>query len=69
MLYVVVALYYYFRIVVSMFMEKPTDSEELSWSPGISVALAVTIAMTLFIGIYPEPFIVAAGGAVLPLPR
>ncbi len=36
-------------------------------SPGVSVALAVTIAMTLFIGIYPEPFVRLAGGSMLPM--
>lgn len=65
-LYVAVALYYYFRLVVMMFMREATYPEGLSISPGVGVALAVTFAMTLFIGIYPEPFVQIAGRAVLP---
>jgi NADH-quinone oxidoreductase subunit N len=64
--YAVVALYYYFRIVVAMFMQKAPDSVPLATSPGLTVALGVTIAFTLVIGIYPEPFIVAARNAILP---
>ncbi len=65
-LYVAVALYYYFRIVVMMFMREAADPERLSISPGVGLALAVTVAMTLLMGIYPEPFIRLAGGSVLP---
>ncbi|MBI3896429.1 MAG: NADH-quinone oxidoreductase subunit N, partial [Acidobacteria bacterium] len=64
-LYVAVALYYYFRIVAVMFMREPVDQELPSISPGIRLALGVTAAMTLFIGLYPEPFIQFAGTTVL----
>ncbi len=64
--YSVVALYYYFRIVVAMFMKKATDSIPLATSPGLTIALGVTIAMTLLIGVYPEPFIILAREAVRP---
>jgi NADH-quinone oxidoreductase subunit N len=64
--YAVVALYYYFRIVVAMFMKKAPDAVPLATSPGLSVALGVTIGFTLAIGIYPEPFIVLARAAVRP---
>jgi NADH-quinone oxidoreductase subunit N len=63
--FVVVALYYYFRLVVMMFMREATDPERLNISPGVAVALAITLAMTLVIGIYPEPFIRLAAGSVL----
>ena len=64
--YAVVALYYYFRIVVAMFMKKALDSVPLATGPGLRVALGVTLAMTLLIGVYPEPFIVIAREAVRP---
>jgi NADH-quinone oxidoreductase subunit N len=64
-LYVVVALYYYFRMVVMMFMREATDTERLSISPGVGLALAVTVVMTLVIGLYPEPFIRLASGSIL----
>ncbi len=63
--YVAVALYYYMRMTVMMFMREPADIEELSISPGVRIALGVTLAATLVIGIYPDPFIRLAGGTVL----
>ena len=64
--YAVVALYYYFRIVVAMFMKEAPDAVPLAVSPGLSVVLGLTLAMTLLIGIYPQPFVVLAREAVRP---
>jgi NADH-quinone oxidoreductase subunit N len=64
--YSVVALYYYFRIVVAMFMRKPSEAVPLADGVGVRVALAVTLAMTLVVGIYPQPFIVMAREAIRP---
>jgi NADH-quinone oxidoreductase subunit N len=64
--YAVVALYYYFRIVVVMFMKNPPDTVPLAMSSGVRVALSVTFAFTLVIGIYPEPFINMARAAIRP---
>ncbi|MEE8257273.1 MAG: NADH-quinone oxidoreductase subunit N [Acidobacteriota bacterium] len=65
-LYVVVAIFYYFRIVVAMFMKPAPDAERLSFSPGILVTLAVTLVLTLGIGILPNWFILKAEQAVRP---
>ena len=64
--YAVVALYYYFRIVVAMFMRKAPDSVPLATSLGLFVAMGVAVVFTLLIGIYPEPFITIANQAVRP---
>ncbi len=64
--YAVVALYYYFRIVVAMFMKKAPDTVPLATSPGVSLALGITLVLTLIVGIYPQPFIVMAREAVRP---
>jgi NADH-quinone oxidoreductase subunit N len=64
--YAVVALYYYFRIVVAMFMKKAADTVPLALGFGLRVALGVTLLMTLAIGIYPQPFITMAREAVRP---
>lgn len=64
--YAVVALYYYFRIVVAMFTKKAPDTVPLATSPGLSLALGVTLGLTLIIGIYPEPFILLAREAIRP---
>ncbi len=65
-LYVVVALYYYFRIVVAMFMKPAPDAEKLSFSPGVLTTLAVTFVLTMGIGILPNWFITKAEEAVRP---
>ncbi len=64
--YAVVALYYYFRIVVVMFMKKAPDTVPLATGPGVTLALSLTLGLTLVIGIYPQPFIVLAREAIKP---
>jgi NADH-quinone oxidoreductase subunit N len=57
-LYVAVAIYYYFKIVRSMFNR---DAEEtapaLAGSFGLRLALVLSGVATLGIGLYPEPFL------------
>ena len=62
-----VALYYYIRIVVAMFVKELSEPAELSFSTGIKVALAVTAAATVLIGLYPDPIIQLAEVAAYPL--
>jgi NADH-quinone oxidoreductase subunit N len=56
-LYVAVAIYYYFKIVRSMFIREATEKAPLASSVGLRFALAVSGVLTLAIGVYPEPFI------------
>jgi NADH-quinone oxidoreductase subunit N len=56
-LYIVPALYYYFRIVVHAWLREPTDKVSIAISPMQTVALTATVLVTLVAGIYPEPFI------------
>ena len=56
-LYVAVAIYYYFKIVRSMFIREQTEKAPVATSFGLRVALGVTGLLTLLIGIYPEPFL------------
>jgi NADH-quinone oxidoreductase subunit N len=56
-LYVVPAVYYYFRIIVHAWLRKPTDPIAPTISVGQVVALTVTCFVVLAAGIYPEPFI------------
>ena len=61
---VAVGLYYYMRIVVAMFMSEATDKTGLTLSPGMVSVLAITLILTLFIGLYPDPFITMAQTAM-----
>jgi len=56
-LYVAVAIYYYFKIVRSMFIREETEKAPAASSLGLRLALGVTGLLTLVIGIYPEPFL------------
>jgi NADH-quinone oxidoreductase subunit N len=52
----VVSAYYYLRVVVAMYMREPT--RDVTWStpgPAASLALAVSVALVLALGIYPAP--------------
>ena len=64
-LYVAVAIYYYFKIVRSMFIRESTEPAPLATSFGLHVALAVSGVLTLAIGIYPEPFLRLAQTSLL----
>jgi NADH-quinone oxidoreductase subunit N len=56
-LYVAVAIYYYFRMVRGMFLADETEKAPLASSVGLRVALGITGVLTLAIGVYPEPFL------------
>ncbi len=64
-LYVAVAIYYYFRIVRSMFVREGTEDAPLSGSLGLRVALGVTGGLTLLIGVFPELVLRYTGNALL----
>jgi NADH-quinone oxidoreductase subunit N len=56
--YVAVSVYYYFRLVKAIFVEtEETDTPPLATSLGTQIALCITGALTLGIGLYPEPFL------------
>ena len=56
-LYAAVAVYYYFRVVRSMFAGKEADQAPVASSYGLRLALGVTGVLTLLIGVWPEPFL------------
>jgi NADH-quinone oxidoreductase subunit N len=60
-----ISIYFYLRIVVSMFMREATEKTGLVFSPGITMSLAVAIFFTMLIGLYPDPFIALARQAVV----
>src|SRR5581483_10853419 len=52
-----VAAYYYLRIIVVMYMREPRD-EEVTVTPvsaGLGFALGLSLAVTIFLGVYPNP--------------
>jgi NADH-quinone oxidoreductase subunit N len=61
-----VSMYFYLRIVVAMFMRDPTEKTGLDLSPGVVGVMAVALVFTLWIGLYPDPFIALAQRAIGP---
>ncbi len=55
-LYIVPALYYYFRVVVHAWMKSPGEAPTPHMSSAQAIALGVTLFVTLAAGLYPEPF-------------
>lgn len=60
-----ISIYFYLRIVVAMFMRDATEKTGLTYSPGLLAALGVAFVFTMWIGIYPDPFINMARQAVI----
>jgi NADH-quinone oxidoreductase subunit N len=56
-LYSVVGLYYYMRIANSMLMRQPIDAEPVHTRPAMRLALTITAAGTVVIGLFPNFFI------------
>lgn len=56
-LYIVPAVYYYFRVIVHAWIKKPSEDEPVPVvSVGQLLALILTVFVTLAAGLYPEPF-------------
>jgi NADH-quinone oxidoreductase subunit N len=49
-----VSLYYYVRIVVFMYLKKETTGSEPAASPALALTLAVAVAATLVLGVFPQ---------------
>ena len=56
-LYAVVGLYYYMRIANAMLMRQPVEAEPVRLSPTMTLALGITAAATVGIGLFPNFFI------------
>ena len=63
----VLALAYYFRVARNMYMMDARCAKEISPSRGLQLSLLLLALATLFLGLYPIPFLHAAhhaGGAL-----
>ncbi len=63
-LFAVVAMYYYLRIANAMFMGKADSEEPVSSTGAMNLALGVTAAATVIIGVFPNVFIQAVNWSV-----
>jgi NADH-quinone oxidoreductase subunit N len=68
-LYILPAVYYYFRMVANMWVREPSDAPRPMISAGQAAALAAAMVITLAAGLYPEPFLRLASYSMLPFGR
>ena len=64
-LYILPAVYFYFRMVAAMFARQSTDPVRPTISPAQGFALVMMVVVTLVAGIYPDPFVRLASYSVL----
>jgi NADH-quinone oxidoreductase subunit N len=50
----VIGAYLYLRIVVSMWLEEPDNSVEIKVAPAVVAVIAMAVAFTLIVGIFPD---------------
>ena len=50
-----ISLFYYIRVVVFMWVKEEVMGSEISLGPAMATALVLTLAGSLFFGIYPQP--------------
>ena len=62
-----ISLYYYARLVVAMYMVPEDRRDRVPVSAGLATALTIALGFTLWIGLYPQPFIRLAQKALLPI--
>jgi NADH-quinone oxidoreductase subunit N len=54
---IVISMYYYLVVVKKMYINEPTDHAPITISPAMQAVIYVSLAGTLLLGIYPQPFI------------
>jgi NADH-quinone oxidoreductase subunit N len=58
---IVVSFYYYIRFIRVMYLgDRVADEEPLTMSPALKTAMVAALIGIIFIGVYPQPFIVLA---------
>ena len=58
---IVVSFYYYIRFIKVMYLgDRVADEQPLTLSPALQTAMVAALVGILFIGVYPQPFIVLA---------
>lgn len=64
----VIAAYYYFNVIRTMYLVRPSQALTIKSSPGLNLALAACLILVLAFGLYPKPIIALASSALAVLP-
>ncbi|MEW5766676.1 MAG: NADH-quinone oxidoreductase subunit N [bacterium] len=60
----IVSVYYYFRVIKAMYLVEPIDPQPIPISLPLGLALLISVLLTLLLGIYPNPFLSLAQSAI-----
>jgi NADH-quinone oxidoreductase subunit N len=63
-LFSVVSAFFYLRVVILMYMKEPSKERPLMTSPSLKIALAITSAAIVLLGVYPAPLLDLAAAAM-----
>jgi NADH-quinone oxidoreductase subunit N len=64
-----ISLYYYVRVVVFMWIKEDAIGSPIAIGPGLAVVLAIAVAGTIILGIYPAPLFTFAEASAAALGR
>ena len=59
-----ISAYFYLRIVMYMYMREPKETVSLAATPALGIALAITAAAVIIIGVLPSAVVSFARAAV-----
>ena len=60
-----ISAYFYLRVIMVMYMSEPNGTFELSSSPSLSLALAISVTSVIMIGVYPGDLLDFARASVI----
>ncbi len=62
-----ISAYFYLRVIMVMYMKEPKGSIELSTSPSLAIALAISVAAVIYIGVLPSGLLDYARASIVGL--
>jgi NADH-quinone oxidoreductase subunit N len=62
-----ISAYFYLRVIMVMYMSEPTGSFELTSSPSLALAMAITVTSVIVLGVYPGDLLDFARASVIGL--
>ncbi len=62
-----ISLFYYLRVIRSMYVDTGGDEARIAVDPGVTVAVGLCLLAVLVMGVWPQPFVDASMKATQPL--
>lgn len=62
-----IALYYYLRVIVSLYMKEPTREVPMFTSHSVTLVLVISLALVVVLGVFPDEYLEMARNSLLSL--